>query len=255
MAISPAGATVWTAINPAFAARLGLGANDNGPFDLADRVDPSRVTAPDGSVVMVNWTVHQDGASTLWVGRERTANVLRELHHRLKNNLQIILSLLSFQAAHLETPELKVPFAQAESRVRAVARLHELAYTSSDLSEVEFGGYLRHLVRALAAGQPLAVTLDAVEVVLSMNQAVPLALISHEFVCSALERSNSTTIHVCLQYEEAGRLSLTIEGDGAGEPGVDLELVSMFVDQLRATLHAHTSPGVQLAVSFPLADN
>lgn len=244
MAIGPEGTTRWTAVNPALAARLGWTPEDAAARELVDALDRSRVLCRDGSYLVVEWDVSADGGIAYWMGRERKTDVVRELQHRLKNNLQVLLSLLSFQSSRSEDSRVRLEFRKAEARVRAVARLHEPAYSSPGFSEVEFGAYLWHLVRDLAPGA----TVEAEDVVLSMEHAVPLALIANELVLAAVEKN--AELSLALHYEDSERLCLSVTGGGA--PG---ELVNLMVEQLRGELRATECEGAQLSVSFRLRTN
>src|SRR5438128_1965522 len=92
MAIGPVGSPYWTAINPALAVRLGLNQkHDVARSRFVDPDDRGRVLTHDGSPLLVDWTIREEGDVSYWIGRERSASVVRELHHRLKNNLQFIV--------------------------------------------------------------------------------------------------------------------------------------------------------------------
>jgi two-component sensor histidine kinase len=251
MAVGPAGSSQWTALNPALAARLGFTEENVAVADL----DPHNLTSRDGTRLAVDWTVHEADGLAYWVGRERRPNLARELHHRLKNNLQFVLSLLAFQASRL-TDAARAQFETAESRIRAVARLHESVYASADFSEVEFGAYLQALIRDLSADDEAPIRVDVVDVVLPMEQAVPLAIIAHELVRNALQHSGASVIHVSLRYADEGKLCLSVVDDGAGmesaSRGSGLELVDLLVGQLEGTQRAQPWAGLHVAVTFPL---
>lgn len=258
MAVGPAGGATWSTINPALAKALRLPGEEKGPFNFADPLDTSRVVAADGSLLIVDWTVHEEGSLAFWVGRERTVQRTRELHHRLKNTLQIMVSLLGFQASRLSDPRIQEEFARAEARVLAVARLHEPAYASRDFSQVEFGQYLQQLVHGLASKDAPRVRLITDEVAIPMDDAVPLAVIANELIANALENSRSDTVRVQLRYEPAKKLSLTVSDGGIGfdavEPGGALELIDLFVDQLQGTLQTRSADGPDVSVTFQLRD-
>jgi len=97
---------------------------------------------------------------------------------------------------------------------------------------------------------------DVVEVVLPMEQAVPLAIIAHELVRNALQHSGASVINVSLRYEGEEKLCLSVADDGAGmrsaSRGAGLELVDLFTEQLQGTQIEQSRPGLHVAVTFPL---
>jgi hypothetical protein len=195
------------------------------------------------------------------VGRESRPVLARELQHRLKNNLQFVLSLLAFQADRVRDPVTLVEFARFESRIRAVARLHESAYASVDFSVIEFGAYLRHLVRDLSIGNATAVQVEAAEVAVPIDNAVPLALIAHELVRAGLDESESSEqMSVVLSYAAENALRLQIENVSTntqdGPNFCDGDLVALLVEQLQGSLESKTANGQStVAVSFSINED
>ena len=254
MAIGPAGSPTWTSVNPALLARLGFPAGSISPSDL----DPHHLIDCDGSLVPIDWSIHEVDGLSCWVGRERRPNLARELQHRLKNHLQFVLSLLAFQSSRSTDSEARAELSTAESRTRAVARLHEAVHASADFSEVEFGSYLRQLVHYLASGEAASVSTEAVEVALRMEQAVPLAVIAHELVSTALEDPTESAITVRLQYVPDGKLSLRVVANGPAIPSAipasRLELVEIFVEQLHGSHAVQDADGLDVSVTFPLQE-
>lgn len=204
--------------------------------------------------------------------------LLQEVHHRVKNNLQVISSLLSLQADRLDNLETLAVLEDTQSRVAAIAAIHEQLYASKDLSSIEFGPYLRTLVRGLfglhgAKKDRIALKLDTADVSLNVQQATPLGLIVNELVINALKhafpQNRSGVITVSLSYTPASvsegdsahkdLVRLRVEDDGVGlEPGKDLSqvqamgfnLVTLLVQQLRGKLDVSSGPGLSVTVSF-----
>jgi two-component sensor histidine kinase len=208
---------------------------------------------------------------------------LQEIHHRVKNNLQVITSLLSIQASRIENPQVATVLADTENRVRAIAALHETLYSSQDLASIEFGSYLQQLVRDLVSfycvdRKRLQVTVTAEDLVVDIGQAIPLGLIVNELVTNALKHAfpgnRRGTLQVELGYvrssidaeqgqtldEGLGRL--TVQDDGVGmppglkfdeTPSMGLHLVSVLVEQLRGKLEVETTGGTRVTLEFPLA--
>jgi PAS domain S-box-containing protein len=201
--------------------------------------------------------------------------LVQEVHHRVKNNLQVISSLLSLQADRLESPQMLAVLEDTQSRVAAIAAIHEQLYASKDLSSIEFGPYLRTLVRNLFGfhtvnKERIAVAVDAGDVVLNVDQAIPLGLIVNELVINALKhafpQNRSGNIAVSMTYTPAGEdpvheemVRLRVEDNGVGlAPGIDISqvqsmgfnLVNLLVEQLHGTLEAGRGPGLAVTVSF-----
>jgi len=169
--------------------------------------------------------------------------LLQEIHHRVKNNLQVITSLLSIQAARIENPEVSAVLADTENRVRAIAALHESLYNSQDLANIEFGSYASNLVRNLVGfygidEERLKVTVNAADLVVDIGQAIPLGLILNELVVNAFKHAfpnaQPGSLEVQLAYlrnhagnhpkRQEGRMldeglgQLVVKDDGVGLP-------------------------------------
>ncbi len=207
--------------------------------------------------------------------------LVREIHHRVKNNLQVIVSLLGMQSRHTADREVLAAFAEAESRLRAIAQIHERLYASDDLSEVEFGAYVTALAGELvqihsAAPDQIRLELDVTDMVLHIERAMPLALIANELIMNSLKhglRGSNGQLLVRLAYLpgsiepnsgktlDEGWAQLQVVDSGPGLPaGLDvggvksmgLRLVGMLVRQLRGRLDIGEGAGAKLSVSFPI---
>ena len=209
--------------------------------------------------------------------------LLQEIHHRVKNNLQVINSLLSIQAVRIDNPEVSAVLADTESRVRAIAALHETLYSSQDLSSIEFGCYVQRLVRDLVGfygvnqGR-IKVTVCAEDLVVGIGQAIPLGLILNELVTNSLKHAfpngRSGTLQVQLKYlrdsidENKGETldqglgQLTVEDNGVGlppglkcdeTPSMGFHLVNVLAQQLRGELNVERKEGASVSIKFPLS--
>jgi PAS domain S-box-containing protein len=157
--------------------------------------------------------------------------LLKEIHHRVKNNLQVISSLLKLQASRLDDPRARAAFDDSRVRVRSIALLHERLYQSRDLASIDMGPYLRDLTLELVrahgevAGR-VDVRTSAAGVILGIDEAVPCGLVVTELVTNALKhafrgRSDRGRVDVTLAAAD-GKLTLTVEDDGPGlQPGAD----------------------------------
>jgi PAS domain S-box-containing protein len=191
--------------------------------------------------------------------------LLREIHHRVKNNLQIILSLLHFQAKKAG-PEQTAAFVELRHRVHAISQLHERLYLAKDVARVEMADYLRGIVGDLVCSYrpdgAIEVTCAAEGVALSVDQALPVAMIVGELVTNALkyafEGRARGGVGVTLRRDGA-RVVLVASDDGVGFPvGFDpsavrsfgWELIRTLAMQLDAEVEARTDGGARVRLSF-----
>lgn len=190
--------------------------------------------------------------------------LLREVHHRVKNNLQVIYGLMMVEMRRLPKGDLSRGRIEAlAGRVTSMGRLHEQLYTSGDLMNVDFGTHLRQLCDALQELLPNeAVTIhaDTDDVACSIELATPLGLIANELVINALkhafpERRRGT---VTVRLRQAGdHLTMTVADDGIGCPdmppkgGIGTTLVDALVRQVGGTISFEARSGCTATVSVP----
>jgi PAS domain S-box-containing protein len=195
--------------------------------------------------------------------------LLREIHHRVKNNLQVISSLLSMQARYLPDAEARAIFAQSQNRVQSIALVHEQLYRSADLSHVHFEGYVQSLIENLfytygAAERGIACEIDVGGVQLSVDQAIPCGLLINELVTNALKHGFPSgrrgLIRVLLCADRSGTLHLTVADDGVGIPrdfdlhdtrSLGLDLIFTFAEQLDAVIEVEREAGTAFVLRFP----
>ncbi|HEV2557578.1 MAG TPA: sensor histidine kinase [Microvirga sp.] len=193
--------------------------------------------------------------------------LLREIYHRVKNNLQIIQSLLRLGSRDLK-PEQREPFEGAIRRIGAMARVHSLLYNSPDLASVDFKDYLEGLVRETADGfgadmRGIATELDVESMRVPLDTAVPLAFITVEILTNAFKhafpRGRRGTVTVATR-REGDQGILTIADDGVGVPearttgrrSLGLHLVGKLVEQIGGTLTTPPPGQSGYRVVFPL---
>ncbi len=203
--------------------------------------------------------------------RERTV-LLQEVHHRVKNNLQIIASLLRLQGRAAE-PEVALALQDSENRVMAMALTHQLLYERTDFSALELGSYLKRLVGSLrdAHGPLMARIQLKVEAPdsglhIELSQAVPVALVVNELLTNALKHAfvpdRTGTIEV-KAARVADQIAVTVSDDGCGLPadsllaegsGLGFSLVTLLTQQLRGHMvwPQPGRPGATFILSLPL---
>ena len=187
--------------------------------------------------------------------------LIKEIHHRVKNNLQIIASLLNLQANRIRVPRLRAEFASARDRVRALATLHRYLYSEGDLQTLNMRSFLQELCTQLfqaigeKQGRRIQLHIEAPEIAMATDQAVPLSLIVTEAVSNAVKYAfpggRSGHVHVSLAELDDGMGRLVIEDDGVGIPagraetesgvrdGLGIQLIRGFARQLGAVLAVH----------------
>ena len=207
--------------------------------------------------------------------------LVREIHHRVKNNLQVIVSLLSMQSRHTKDPQVLAAFEETESRLRAIARIHERLYASEDLSEIDFGKYVSGLAAELvqlhsAHPDHIELNVDAVDMVLHIERAVPLGLIANELLLNSIKHGlngrpgrlainlqlRPTPVDAPIEHPANGvwaELRVVDTGPGlpagfdpAGVTSMGMRLIGMLVRQLRGKLAVGPGPGANFSVYFPL---
>jgi PAS domain S-box-containing protein len=157
--------------------------------------------------------------------------LLKEIHHRVKNNLQIISTLLSLQIKHRGTQDLAELFQECQNRIRSMALIHESLYNTEDLASINFRDYLAKLsTRLMAAYGSMArgikISLDGKDVHLDISQAVPCGLIANELLVNALKHAfpgrDAGEIQISIE-DTGGRRVLEVRDNGVGL-GSDLVL-------------------------------
>ncbi len=196
--------------------------------------------------------------------------LLKEIHHRVKNNLQVISSLVSLQAAGIKDEPIREVLSDVTYRVRSMALVHEKLYQSHDFARIDFGEYARSLLHFLwrshgAAASPIRLTFDLQMVELPVDTAVPCGLILNELAGNALKHAfkgrSAGEVTVSLHADQGGRIHLGVADDGVGLPeGLDwrnapslgLRLVQMLSGQIGATLEVSNFEGTTFELVFNL---
>jgi two-component sensor histidine kinase len=195
-------------------------------------------------------------------------DLLREIHHRVKNNLQVIASLLHIQSIEGQDAELMRMVEGSRLRIQAISLIHEKLYRNESISRVAFDGYISELLKMLVAMYRDTQGRVGIEVIgggvaLDIEQAMPCALIVNELVTNALKyaypEGRSGLIQVSMrEKDDAITLLITDDGIGLQQPEQEsekgklgLRLVDMLVQQLEGELIVTAEHGVRYAVRFP----
>jgi PAS domain S-box-containing protein len=195
--------------------------------------------------------------------------LLGEIHHRVKNNLQIIHSLLALQSARISDPGALESLRDSQNRIRSMAQIHQTLYESKDFAAVEFGHFLDSLVPTLVAtygygSGHVTLTVDAEQVRLPLEAAVPCGLAVNELITNALKhafpagRSGEIVVH--LGHDAEGWFELWVTDDGVGipehveidsAPTLGLQLVVLLADQLGGSFSMQRAGPTRCALRFP----
>jgi PAS domain S-box-containing protein len=222
--------------------------------------------ATQGALVCVAQDISERKAAEEKLRRslEEKEVLLREIHHRVKNNLQVISSLLSAQARDVEAPAVRERFEETQDRIRSMAAIHEQLYQSDDLARIDFDAYLKTLLEELFRSHRtphIGRSLETDAQALPIDQAIPAGLIVNELVSNALEHAfpegADGTVSVAYRAD-GGEAVLVVADDGRGADALDsedslgLRLVRGLTRQLRGTLSTDTEDGVTVQVTFPI---
>lgn len=194
--------------------------------------------------------------------------LLREVHHRVKNNLQIIISLVNLQMRQTTDPEVKRIMSETQSRVRAMSLVHEKLYQSESLSRIDFADYTRFLVTHLLSfygigTRKVRLAMSMEKIMVDINTAVPLGLILNELVSNALKHGfpNEREGIISISGKDDGEeIELVVHDDGIGipadfdwknTPSLGIRLITALVGQLNGTIDLSTGEGATFILKIP----
>jgi PAS domain S-box-containing protein len=202
------------------------------------------------------------------IAREREV-LLREVHHRVKNDLQLISSVLSMQGRRLEDPASVEALSECQNRVQTIALIHEYMYQSENLARLPLSRNIRglaaNLLRAVGpADRAIALEVDVEEeLTLPVDRAIPCGLILNELMTNALKHAfpadRRGTVRITLRREGPKHLLLGVADDGVGLPdghdeaengSLGWRLVQAFADQLGASVRVSREQGTSVEVTF-----
>ncbi|MDH5674093.1 MAG: PAS domain S-box protein [Myxococcales bacterium] len=198
---------------------------------------------------------------------ERRDRLLREIHHRVKNNLSVISGLVYLYGCQLKDSALRDSLEQLRNRIRAIALVHEKLYRGENVAAVDLADYVRDIADEqysanVAQPQPIDISVDVGPVRVSLDTAVPLGLIVSELLTNAVKHAfpdgSSGSIRVC-SVRRGESLVLEIRDDGVGIAdesehggGFGLQLVRDLADQIGASVAIDRQSGTRVAVELPL---
>ncbi len=196
--------------------------------------------------------------------------LLAEIHHRVKNNLAIVTSMMQLQAMETEDTDLQGALRSAQQRIQTIATIHELLYSSESLSHLNFGENVKQLLHNLEeifnTGKQITVDLQVEQVPMNINQAIPCALMVNEVVTNAYKHAfnHQKKGEIAIQlYEEDSNVVVEITDNGVGFPDnimqeggstIGMTLINLLKQQLEGEVHFSNSNGTQFKLEFEKAD-
>jgi two-component sensor histidine kinase len=196
--------------------------------------------------------------------------LLREVHHRVKNNMQIVSSLLELQSDVLDDDALLAQFRDSQDRIRSMALIHETLYQSQDLARLDLARYIHTLSAQLVQSynvdpQRITIQIQVEPVVLDIDQAIPCGLILNELLSNAFKyafpQNRTGEVHVELHADTAQQAALVVRDNGIGFPdetdfrhteSLGLQLVAMLTEQLQGTIALERDDGTTFTLTFPV---
>ncbi|MBM4241970.1 MAG: PAS domain S-box protein [Euryarchaeota archaeon] len=193
--------------------------------------------------------------------------LLREIHHRVKNNLQIIYSLLSLQSAYIKDKYDLGIFKESQNRVKSMAMIHEKLYQSEDFARIKFADYIRSLVSELFAsygvGPNIKINIKVEDILFDITSAIPCGLIINEILTNSIKHAFPEGIEgrifIDLHSDDKGKFTLIMGDNGVGLPEdldfrntdtLGFQLVNNLVKQLDGTIQLDRKGGTTFKIEF-----
>lgn len=197
--------------------------------------------------------------------------LLREIHHRVKNNLQIVHSLLDLQLTRIEDSAIVEMLQETQNRIQSMALIHQTLYQSQDFSGVDFRFFLENLVSMLSASYGLdagriRMSIDSVDVLLPLNIAIPCGLLVNELITNSLKHAfpddRPGEIRISLTRIDGDRVGLVASDDGVGIPAsldlantgsLGIKLVNLLSEQIDGEISIRRENPTEFTVVFPIS--
>jgi two-component sensor histidine kinase len=193
--------------------------------------------------------------------------LLKEIHHRVKNNLMVISSLLNLQSRCIKDEASKSIFKDSQNRARSMAMIHELLYQSSDLKSINFGNYINKLTNELCSvyitdPNKIKLNMDIGDIMLDINTAIPLGLIVNELVSNSMKHAfpNNKQGKIDIKFNlDNGNYSMIVSDNGVGFPqdyniensdSLGLKIVNSLTEQIDGEIKIEISNGSKFILNF-----
>jgi PAS domain S-box-containing protein len=247
---------------------------DGSEFPVEIGLNPIETQA--GSMVLsaiVDITERKHREERIRAALQEKELLLGEIHHRVKNNLQIVDSLLDLQAGRIDDPAVQMMLRDSQNRIRSMSLIHQTLYQSKDFARVDFQHFIGQLVPVLMASYAtdadrVVLHIDAQQVQLPINVAIPCGLIINELVTNALKHgfpaAAAGNIWVELTQQFANEVMLAVSNDGVAiAPELDftrmetlgMQLVNLLTQQIQGRLVIQRAGPTQFRVCFPTGES
>ncbi|MDO9045655.1 MAG: CHASE4 domain-containing protein [Methanobacteriaceae archaeon] len=219
-------------------------------------------------ISLIDITEHKKTGNKIRESLKEKEILLREIHHRVKNNLQIISVLLSLQSEEIDDPEILEKYKESENRIHSMALIHEKMYQSNDLSSIDFTDYVKNLIADITYAygfdsSSLDITMDLNNYNMSIETVMPLGLIINELVSNSLkyafQNKSSKKINIILEKLDNDQFKLEISDNGIGFPenidfkntsSLGLQLVNELVQQIDGQIEVFNKKGTNFIINF-----
>lgn len=220
-------------------------------------------------MVVVTRDIHERKTKEFEImeGTMHTENLLKEIHHRVKNNFAILVSLINMQMGQTKNQELLHSLTNLQLRIRTMSLVHEMLYRSGDFEKISFPGYLRSLVSVIAGAynrHDVELAIEADERVMDIETSIPLGLIINEILSNSYKHAfpNGRSGKILIRYKydhETGINTLALRDDGIGMPEgikpdqhktMGLQVVHILCSQIEATLVVANEQGATFTITF-----
>jgi PAS domain S-box-containing protein len=194
--------------------------------------------------------------------------LLKEIHHRVKNNLQIISSLLNLQSKYISDPQARQMFIDSQNRVKSMAFIHEILFQSGDIAKIDFSEYIKNISIQLfrsydAHSKNINLVINVKDIMMDVDTAIPCGLIVNELVSNSLKYAfidgRKGEISIELSSDHSGMLTLIVSDNGIGfsekidfekMESLGLKLVVALANQLAGTVELDHSKGTTFKITF-----
>jgi PAS domain S-box-containing protein len=239
---------------------------DGSTWNVENSVGVSNQAGGQFVVFLRNITKRKKNEEMLAHSLQEKDVLLQEIHHRVKNNLQVVHSMLSLQARRIADSDSRMLFAASMNRVYTMSMIHERLCHAKDLASIDFNAYLKLLVDAILttySSPGITCVVETEPVFLDLTTATPCGLIIHELVTNSITHAFSEgqegIIRVGLHKHSPEFMVLTVEDNGigyqpdlqAGSSSLGLEIVKGLTAQIHGTLEASTVDGSRTSITFP----
>lgn len=206
--------------------------------------------------------------SMLMKSLEEKTVLIKELHHRVKNNMQVVSSLISLQARKIDNEKFRGIFMESSNRIQAMALVHEKMYHSGDMARVDFSRYVREIAErllysfSLEPGQ-VDLDIDVGDIFLGIDEAVPCGIIVNELITNAFKHAfrngRRGRLSISFMKEDDGRRRLVVGDDGPGtrgdiinsaEQSLGIQIVTALTRQLNGTISINGDQGTRVELVF-----